>query len=55
MDFCQVSYRCGLLKVGKYGLQGHGSVVVGKHYQPIVSIMFKNIIDKYLMKAGYTF
>ena len=20
MDFCQVSYRCGLLKVGKYGV-----------------------------------
>ena len=23
MDFCQVSYRCGLLKVGKFDVGGH--------------------------------
>ena len=29
MDFCQVSYRCGLLKVGKYGLDNPNTRVTG--------------------------
>ena len=31
MDFCQVSYRCGLLKVGKFGSTGNLLVIIIFH------------------------